>query len=212
MDAAREKICSKCKIVKPLTDFGPHKKTPDGRHSWCRACKYEQIKAWRAANPGIAMKIWRRYRDKDPGKYREMRRAWADANRDKTRRHSLKYTRKIRQTIPGRLSSNISNAIRTSLRGEKHGCHWESMVGFTLRELKIRLERQFLPGMSWDNRDEWDIDHIIPISAFNFRSMKDIDFRRCWNVRNLRPLWKSENLSKGAKLSSPFQPSLAIAI
>jgi 5-methylcytosine-specific restriction endonuclease McrA len=62
--------------------------------------------------------------------------------------------------------------------------------------------------MTWKNYGkEWQIDHIIPISAFNFTSFKHIDFKKCWSLRNLRPLWSQENNSKSNKLDKSFQPS-----
>ena len=93
---------------------------------------------------------------------------------------------------------------------KRKGRHWESIVGFTLDQLKSWLERNFLLGMSWENYGEWHIDHQIPISAFNFNTPDDIDFKRCWNLKNLQPLWAKVNLVKSNKLSQPFQPALAI--
>lgn len=92
------------------------------------------------------------------------------------------------------------------------GRTWESLVGYTLGDLLRHLERKFLPGMSFDNygRNGWEVDHIIPRSAFNYNSAEDIDFKRCWALENLQPIWRKDNQRKGAKLSEPFQPSLAI--
>jgi hypothetical protein len=62
---------------------------------------------------------------------------------------------------------------------------------------------------SW-SRAGWHINHVIPISAFNFSSPEDIDFKKCWALKNLRPLWAKDNFSKNARLDKPFQPSLAL--
>lgn len=76
----------------------------------------------------------------------------------------------------------------------------------------MHLERQFLPGMTWENhgRFGWHIDHIIPLSAFNFETPDHIDFKRAWALSNLQPLWWQDNLKKRAKIEGAFQPSLAI--
>src|SRR3546814_3330220 len=50
-----------------------------------------------------------------------------------------------------------------SLGDGKNGRSWEILVGYTVADLMAHLERQFLPGMSWDNRGEWHIDHIRPL-------------------------------------------------
>lgn len=102
---------------------------------------------------------------------------------------------------PGfRLHSNVSKLIRSSLK-DKGGRSWEGLVGYTAEELKSHLERQFTAGMSWDNYGKWHVDHIIPRASFNFDAANDNDpdFKACWALTNLRPLWASENISKGAK-------------
>ena len=86
------------------------------------------------------------------------------------------------------------------MRGNKNGHHWEDLVGFTLADLIRHLEALFIAGMTWDNYGEWHIDHIIPISAFNFSSADDYDFKRCWALSNLQPLWKVDNIRKHNKV------------
>ena len=51
---------------------------------------------------------------------------------------------------------------------------------------------------------------IIPKSAFNFETAEDADFKKCWALENLQPLWAKDNLRKSNKIHKPFQPSLAI--
>jgi 5-methylcytosine-specific restriction endonuclease McrA len=125
----------------------------------------------------------------------------------------LYWANKATSTVQGKLHVRFRTAVITSLknrarRGSKES--WRDAVGYSTSELKKHLERRFLPGMTWDNygRGGWHIDHIIPVSAFNFTSVDDIDFKRCWALKNLRPLWEHDNLSKGARLERPFQPAL----
>lgn len=98
------------------------------------------------------------------------------------------------------LNQNISASIRKSLaHGSKSRRGWQGLVGYTLADLMLHLERQFLRGMTWSNRDQWHIDHIIPLSKFNFSSADDPEFQLAWSITNLRPLWKLENLLKGSQ-------------
>ena len=73
------------------------------------------------------------------------------------------------------------------------------MLGYTPCELKIHFESQFTDGMSWENMSEWHIDHIRPVSSFNFDSTEHPDFKKCWALNNLQPLWAEDNLRKNDK-------------
>ena len=71
------------------------------------------------------------------------------------------------------------------------------ILGYTPIQLMKHLESQFLKGMSWNNMNEWHIDHIRPVASFNFDSTDHPDFKKCWSLNNLQPLWAEDNLSKG---------------
>lgn len=88
--------------------------------------------------------------------------------------------------------------MRSALNGLKEGYSWEKLVGYTLLDLKKHLEKKFKPGMSWDNYGKWHIDHKKPIDKFNIISVDCEDFKKCWSLENLQPLWADENLSKWA--------------
>ncbi len=47
--------------------------------------------------------------------------------------------------------------------------------------------------MSWDKYGQWEVDHIVPLSAA--KSLDEL-VRLC-HFTNLQPLWKRENLAKG---------------
>ncbi len=102
-----------------------------------------------------------------------------------------------------KLNHNMSNSIKDSLKENnisKNRRHWEDIVGYTKEQLKEHLEKLFKPDMNWNNHGEWHIDHKIPISFFKYTSMKDIEFRYCWSLDNLQPLWAIENLKKHNKI------------
>lgn len=66
------------------------------------------------------------------------------------------------------------------------------ILGLSIEQFKQYIESQFKQGMSWENRGDWHIDHIIPISfAENEEEVIMLN-----HYTNLRPLWKVENLSK----------------
>jgi hypothetical protein len=99
------------------------------------------------------------------------------------------------------LVSRIRRGINSCLgNGNKAFRTWESLVGYSYVELKEHLEKQFKPGMTWDNRSDWHIDHIRPVDSFDFDNAEDDGFKECWALTNLRPLWEVENKKKSAKL------------
>jgi len=104
----------------------------------------------------------------------------------------------------------MSRSICDCLAGRKNHRSWLSLIDYTVSDLKKHLERQFQEGMTWENYGDWHIDHIIPVSAFNITCPEDLDFKRCWALSNLRPLWAKENIIKHCKLEKPFQPALAL--
>jgi len=111
------------------------------------------------------------------------------------------------------ISKAVCDGIYKSLKhngGSKRGRQWESLVDFTKDELVKHLEKQFHSGMNWDNYGKWHIDHKVPIAAHNFKTTRHRDFKRCWSLKNLQPMWAKDNVSKGARLTKPFQPSLLI--
>ena len=109
-----------------------------------------------------------------------------------------------------RVRLTMSSHMYYSLRKAKGDCHWEDLVGYTISDLKKHLENQFKKGMSWDNYGDWEIDHVIPVSAFDFNSPDDPQFKLCWALDNLQPLWMHENRTKGNKITEPKQMRLGI--
>lgn len=129
---------------------------------------------------------------------------------------SRKYQReayhKRKQSVEYKISDAISSSIYDALKENKAGRHWETLVGYTLHDLMKHLEKQFKPGMTWKNYGNWHIDHVTPRSAFNFTKHTHLDFKRCWALKNLQPLWKCDNLKKAAFIEAPFQPCLPISV
>lgn len=92
---------------------------------------------------------------------------------------------------------NISRIIKTY--SERTADKWLGSLNYTRKDLKNHIEKQFTQGMTWDNygKEGWHIDHIKPVSYFIFDDGSDLDFKKCWALSNLQPLWEKDNLSKG---------------
>lgn len=220
------KKCTSCGENKSLGEFAKRTDGRNGLRSDCRECQgevkrkwyenhkeevKEKTKRWKTENAERVRELCRMRYAESSEVEREKRRKWIINNPEKARDIYKRRNTKVRGTIKGRLSSNISTAMRISLRESKGGRHWEDLVGYTVEQLKIHLGRRFKHGMTWGNYGSfWHIDHIVPISAFNYETPDDIDFKKCWSLNNLQPLEAVDNWSKNNKLDKPFQPSLAM--
>lgn len=78
----------------------------------------------------------------------------------------------------------------------------ESAIGYTFQQLREDIESKFTDGMSWDLvlQGKIEIDHVIPRCSFVYETTDDQDFKDCWSLNNLRPLWKDANRSKSDKM------------
>lgn len=116
------------------------------------------------------------------------------------------YEKQMKSNPKFALDKKISTLIRIDLFYKtgvgKNNKHWEEMVGYTLQNLKEHLESQFKPGMGWHNHGKWHIDHIIPRSLWQYENSRDREFKQCWALANLQPLWAKENIQKSNKVGS----------
>jgi len=128
-------------------------------------------------------------------------------NKEKIKEHRNQYCVSKRKTnLSFNLNHRISNAIYYSLKGNKAGRHWETLVGYTLDDLIKRLRKTMPKGYTWDDylQGKLEVDHIYPIAMFNFTSTIDYDFQRCWALKNLQLLPAKENRLKGCRLIKPL--------
>lgn len=156
----------------------------------CAAC---QVK-WNALKS-------RRCRAKNPDRQRELDTAAASRRRS-TSEGAEAYRVKCREwrLVPkNRLRGRVTAMMNRCLSSGKAGRSWFELVDYSLDDLKRHIERQFTKGMSWENMGEWHIDHIVPVASFSFSSPEEPEFKACWSLANLRPMWAEENQRKSAK-------------
>lgn len=100
------------------------------------------------------------------------------------------YRARPEYAMAGRLSRLMSWAMK-QVGGIKTSPTLE-MLGYSADDLRQHIERQFVKGMSWANRGEWELDHITPISSA--KTVEDVIRLNC--LSNLRPMWAIENNRK----------------
>ena len=78
--------------------------------------------------------------------------------------------------------------------------HTLDLLGCSVEELWIHLEKQFTAGMTRENhgRNGWHIDHIIPCASFDLSDPEQQS--QCFHYTNLQPLWAEDNIKKGNKI------------
>jgi len=209
------KICSHCKVLKSIDCFGKNKGYKDGIHGWCKECarknRKESYKRNIESEKQKALALHHKRQQNEP-EYRERRKAYQkEYNQDymkrpetrkKMRRWHQNYMSNHRNRISRRISFQIWFSLRDKLdkTNRKNRRHWEDLVDFSLDQLVAHLESQFHGGMTWDNYGGdmgWQIDHKTPRTWFEFESEKDEGFKQCWKLKNLQPMWLSDNASKG---------------
>jgi len=205
------KQCRECGKVKKLSEYYKHRNSADGFASYCRDCRKLKWKLYVSdelvvERINVQAKV---YRNTDIGKQKIK-----EKNRKNLPERLKKEKERRRTDLKFALSRRVTVGIWHSLRATKSrkgGRKWEDLVGYNTNQLERRLKKTMPNGYGWKDflNGDLHIDHIVPQSAFNFRSHTDMDFRRCWSLKNLQLLPAKENIIKQAKLEKPFQPCLS---
>ena len=149
----------------------------------------------------------REYRQREDVKAKDLeyqKRRFQDPVNRENRRQKLKE--KYDNDSLHRMKHLLRGRIKDCILGYKKSMSSEKLLGCSWEEARKYLESQFQEGMSWDNYGEWQIDHIIPCSRFDFSN--PIHQRICFNYRNLQPLWAKDNKEKFNKLIEGYQDLL----
>ena len=215
------KVCSKCKEEKKVCEFGNSKSSKDGLLYCCKQCNNERGKKYVKENYQKTLKQQREWRTKNPEwvksinsknylKNKDYNRKrvnkWYNENPEKRKEYRENYKPRKQERMKERRDTdpifNLTNRIRcrlikylTILNITKKNKTFE-IVGCSPQKLKEHLEKQFVDGMTWENRNKWHIDHIIPLSS---AKTEEELYKLCYYT-NLQPLWVEENLKKSNKI------------
>jgi hypothetical protein len=187
----KTKICSQCNEEKELSDFPKDKTKKDGHRPNCIICNRKYFKQKRLENPEMMSINLKKFYEKNPEKrkiYRENYKKRKHEQRKERRKNDVVFS------LINNMRSRITKFLKT-LNVTKKNKTFE-IIGCSPQELKEHLESQFLNGMSWENRKEWHIDHIIPLSS---AKTEDELYKLC-HYTNLQPLWAEENIKKSNKI------------
>lgn len=150
---------------------------------------------------------FKKYRKDNKEELKEKRKIHYINNKEKCNEQCNKYQKNRKQTEPlFKLRCNITNLIRGSIRNKGYTKKSKSfeILGCTFEEFKKHIERQFIAGMNWHNRNEWHLDHIYPTSL----AKSEQELIKLNHYTNFQPMWALENISKGNKIIANTQIKL----
>lgn len=141
---------------------------------------------------------------------------WYLLNKENIKNSQKEYQRNRKAKDPVfKIRSNISTLISRTLKRQnlsKGNNSCLNHLSYTINDLVKYIENLFEPWMTWSNYGKfnaktwndhdintwtWNIDHIIPQSNLPYTSMEDDNFKKCWNLNNLRPLSAKQNWLDG---------------
>jgi hypothetical protein len=190
-----KKICTVCTQEKDLDEFHKSKLSKDGFRGDCKNCRSIER---------------REYNKKNKEKNKEYKKEYYERNKDIIKQYNDEWSKKNpkyqgiyhKERMKNDPIFHISQKLRARLRDylKKNEISKKNktfvIIGCSPENLKKYLEEKFYEGMSWDNRNLWDIDHIIPLSSS--KTIEDVE--KLSHYTNLQPMWRIENLKKGCKI------------
>lgn len=201
------KQCIKCNVIKEDSEFSKAAKYKDKIY-YRNDCK-ECCKAYKRTEQQKEKQ--RKYRSSD--EYKQKRKEYRKlphiveyekqyelkrAKKQERKKSRYLYLKNRLENDPFfRLSHNLRNRLRSCIKSKKwkKNNEFAQYIGCSREELRSHIEKQFQPGMTWDNYGEWEIDHIIPVSSG--KTLEELI--KLNHYTNLQPLWWLDNNKKSNK-------------
>jgi len=193
-------ICQQCKNI-----FTPYKFHPDQKFcsKKCRKINYNKVHQkersyqwaeWYKNNKDKVKNRMEQYRLTHKKEIKIYGKEYKNKNQKKINRYR---NNKLKTDINFKLSHYLRSRMCLALKGNPKLSTTIKLVDCSIKKLKQHLEKQFKQGMTWNNYGKWHIDHIRPCASFDLS--KPEEQHKCFNWKNLQPLWATENCSKGTK-------------
>ena len=209
--------CPECNEVKPATEYYKSAKTQDGLQCYCKVCKKEKFKESKRKSDKKYSKKWLSIPENKEKKYKQSRQYQLD-NPEK----QLSYAKKCRQTEKYKIKARkwrkkqydekygmdkdpiftlkllLRNRLKNALKNKFKKGKTLEMLGCSVEEFKLYLEKKFTPKMNWENYGSyWELDHIKPCDSFDLSKLEEQ--KKCFTFTNIQPLEKIANRIKSNK-------------
>lgn len=195
--------CPKCKTKKPLTEFYKKKSNKHGYKHSCKSCEKLYMHKYNRDNSEKLAKKHSVYVENNKESVNAKRRDRYLRKNDQIRKQHNEYKRNLMSDINNRI---YLNALKYIGRYKKTELTPRVLLNCNKKEYIAYLASLFQDGMTMENYgigdNKWCIDHIIPINNF---SMGNIDSEKsCFNHKNTKPMWYTENSSKRHKSEEEY--------
>lgn len=168
---------NRTKILKRIQEL--HKTNPE-----IRQAKLEYSRKFYSENKQYYYERHKKYTKNNPERMKALR--------DKY--YKEKYGKDIFFTLKITLRNRLNSALDAKFW--KKTSKFSEYIGCTLEQLQQHLESKFTEGMSWENRGDWHLDHILPLSS----AKTEEELYKLCHYTNLQPLWAVDNLIKADKV------------
>ncbi len=204
MIAQSAKTCAKCRVAKPVTEFGVHARQKDGLQRNCAACQREYFAAyrdanrqaerdrgmkWRAAHPEAIAENRKKIRTERPTAEREYSAAYRARNPERRKESALKWARANidQQRATGKAWREANPAKLAAKSSARRALKMRATPSWVDENEMLRVYEE-AKRVSRETGIEHHVDHIVPLKS------KLVCGLHC--EANLQILTGSENLSK----------------
>ena len=187
--------CKMCRSAKSKAKYA--NETQEEREN-----RISKAKAWTASNRDVVNRLKRKYRiEKKVIKLSSMPhdhhvRAYQSYQ---LRQSLIKHDQHVKERnsfVRYAVYQRLKRGVQRGMKDKAANSNWSDYLGYSVGDLIDHIESQFTDGMGWHNMSEWHIDHVVPICAFDIQSADSEDFKRCYSLDNLMPVWAEDNMNK----------------
>ena len=188
-----KKCCSKCDMVKPVSDFGNSSRSKDGKRSSCKECGNIYNKKHYQDNREQKLMYGELWREENKERFKQIQKNYRDNNREKV--------------LNSKKTWNKNNREYYNSYFHKHKHDNEFRFAYTLRNHLRGVEKRKEFKDIWDDiREVYDmygvpyhIDHMIPQYWFKINTPTSL----INHLDNLQVIDADYNLSKKDRWSDP---------
>lgn len=164
------RVCTKCNVEKPITEYHRDKRSPGGRRKQCKPCRCNQTMDWWYENQERQLARHRDYVDANRDRVREIDRERYYRSRESRLDQALSVTHARRARKVG---ADFDYAVtRAALRErDGDGCHYCAQP--------MEFDRE---GRAY-TRDMATVEHVTPISAGGSHTF-DNTVLACWGCNS----------------------------